>query len=308
MTPLVSVVMPYLRAEATIGRAIDSVLSQTVADVELIAIGDGSTDGSADVVASCAARDARVRPLRLHRNHGPAYARNRAIEAARGAWIAVLDADDWFAPDRLRTLLDAAGDAAVVVDNLMGVDPVDGAATGPVYPSLPPTLTAAALVADAVPGARYNYGYLKPMVQKRFLVGNGLRYDETLRTAEDLLFLLECCVAGATVRTVDRPGYHYRLQVSPTTRRLSATTHSEPTDRAVADALHALSTRHAGRIDAETRDAIAARCAVLHRIADVSTFRHAVFNRRFVDALGLAFRSAQVRGYLWKKLSGASRS
>ncbi|MGH8224077.1 MAG: glycosyltransferase family 2 protein, partial [Woeseiaceae bacterium] len=106
-TPRISVVMPARNAARTIGEAMRSVLAQSCADLELIVCDDASTDDTRRVAASVA--DDRVRILEQARNAGPGAARDRAIEAARGEWIAVIDADDAWAPDRLQRLLDAAG-------------------------------------------------------------------------------------------------------------------------------------------------------------------------------------------------------
>lgn len=96
--PAFSVIMPAYNAEATIERAIRSVLAQTEPDFELVVIDDGSRDATREIVAALAAQDARVRPLALARNGGVAGARNAGLDAARGRYIAFLDADDhWLA-------------------------------------------------------------------------------------------------------------------------------------------------------------------------------------------------------------------
>lgn len=88
--------MPVFNAEATLLRAIDSVLSQAFARLELIAVDDCSSDTSRQVLAQAAAGDARVRVLHLSKNQGVAAARNAGIRLARGTHIAFLDSDDWW--------------------------------------------------------------------------------------------------------------------------------------------------------------------------------------------------------------------
>ncbi|QKT04324.1 glycosyltransferase family 2 protein [Ectothiorhodospiraceae bacterium 2226] len=97
---LVSVVMPAYNAERFIRQAIDSVIGQDYQNLELLVVDDGSTDGTARVVADYVRRDPRVRLLR-QANAGVAAARNAGIAHARGEYIAPLDADDLWFPDML---------------------------------------------------------------------------------------------------------------------------------------------------------------------------------------------------------------
>ena len=100
--PLVSVVMPLYNKEADVGRAIESVLNQTVPDFELIVVNDGSTDQGPEVVRSIS--DARIRVFDQE-NAGVSAARNRGIHESRSDLIAFLDADDEWKPDFLETIL-----------------------------------------------------------------------------------------------------------------------------------------------------------------------------------------------------------
>ena len=97
--PRVSVIVPVFNRAGSIPRALESVAAQTFQDYEIIVVDDGSTDGSADVVERLGL--ARVRLIRSPQNRGAAAARNIGISAASGQWIAFLDSDDFWAPDKL---------------------------------------------------------------------------------------------------------------------------------------------------------------------------------------------------------------
>lgn len=99
--PLVSVVMPAFNAEATIVSAIKSVCAQTMTDWELIVIDDGSTDETCRIVRRMAREDARIRLLYNGENRGTAYSRNRGLALSRGAYVALLDSDDLWRPEKL---------------------------------------------------------------------------------------------------------------------------------------------------------------------------------------------------------------
>lgn len=95
-----SVVVPAYNAEAFIQDTLASVVKQTYRNIEVIVVDDGSTDGTAAIVRSLAARDPRV-VLIQQANAGVAAARNAAIQAARGAFIAPVDADDLWKPEKI---------------------------------------------------------------------------------------------------------------------------------------------------------------------------------------------------------------
>ena len=300
--PRVSVVVPYLRAASTIERALTSVLRQTMSDLEVVTVSDGSTDETSLRIEAMQREDERIRTVAFADNHGPSFARNRGIESARGEWIAVLDADDWYAPDRLQVMLDGVGEASVVVDNLMGVDPVDGSTTGLLFPDMTGALTVEQIVSPDVSGSSYNFGYLKPLIRRSFIDEHGLRYLEHLRTAEDLLLLVECALLAGSIRTVGHAGYFYNLQFSPKTRRRSATSHSLPIDRLVAAALNDLLVERQCTMTEPQIEAVAQRRDRLIEDADISLFRHAVKEGRYSDAMSLLAGSTRVRAYLADKL------
>lgn len=97
--PSVSVIIPTYNREETIARAIQSVLKQTFQDFEIIVVDDGSTDRTRAVVEGFC--DPRIRYLRHEQNRGAAAARNTGIRTARGAYLAFLDSDDEWLPEKL---------------------------------------------------------------------------------------------------------------------------------------------------------------------------------------------------------------
>lgn len=101
MTVLVSIIMPAFNAERFIGASIASVRAQSFEDWELLVSDDGSSDATLAIVSKLAAADPRIRLLRANTNRGAAQARNAAIAAARGRYIAFLDSDDLWKPEKL---------------------------------------------------------------------------------------------------------------------------------------------------------------------------------------------------------------
>ncbi len=100
-----SVVIPVYNAERHLRQCLDSVLAQTLRGLEVICIDDGSTDGSAAILAEYAARDSRIRVL-SQENYGQGAARNRGLEVAQGEYIYFVDADDELAhPDAVERVV-----------------------------------------------------------------------------------------------------------------------------------------------------------------------------------------------------------
>ncbi len=101
--PHISIITPVYNVEKYIHRCIDSILSQTFSDFELILVDDGSPDASGAICEEYAVKDDRI--VVLHQqNRGQAAARNRALDVARGEYIAFVDSDDWVHPQFLEVL------------------------------------------------------------------------------------------------------------------------------------------------------------------------------------------------------------
>lgn len=103
--PQITVVVPVYNAAAFLSRCIDSVISQTFTDWELVLVDDCSTDNSAGIAAGYAGRDSRIRLIRHNENAGPLAARKTAWEKARGTYLTFLDADDTLPADALASLI-----------------------------------------------------------------------------------------------------------------------------------------------------------------------------------------------------------
>jgi succinoglycan biosynthesis protein ExoO len=177
LSPAASVVIAAHQAAAYVQEAIASALAQTRGDVEVIAMDDGSTDGTWGALQDCARRDPRVVPLQQPRRAGPSAARNTAIAQARGRWLAVLDADDLFLPDRLERMIaraEAAG-ADLLGDDLLKQDFGTGAALGRCFGrealTRPGPLPLVELVRRDMPDmvGHAKLGFLQPIIRRRAL-------------------------------------------------------------------------------------------------------------------------------------------
>jgi len=104
--PLVSIITPVYNALRWLPETLAAVHAQTFVNWEHVLVDDGSTDGSLELLETMARRDSRLRVLRATQNGGPSAARNLAIKAARGRFVAFLDADDLWLPEKLSRSID----------------------------------------------------------------------------------------------------------------------------------------------------------------------------------------------------------
>jgi glycosyltransferase involved in cell wall biosynthesis len=225
---LVTVIIPVFNSVSTLDRAIDSVLRQTVHDTEVFIVDDGSRDDSLALAREFAATDHRIEVIALPRNQGKSHAMNMAIAVARGRWIAVLDADDWYEPDRLAILVSEAEAFGVplVADNQYFHDAA--AANRVVRTAFPSRqvhtfLTRETFIMGADPYAEFNYGMLKPVIRGSFVREHGLAYRENARLSEDFLYLVEFLAAGGTGLLVSRPLYHWTQPFGSISRQWTTT-------------------------------------------------------------------------------------
>jgi len=115
----ISVIMPAFNSEDTVGDAIQSVIAQTYTNLELIIVDDGSDDKTCQVIEAFA--DRRIKLIKHDRNKGQGAARNTAIAAASGDWITLIDADDFWAGERLEKLLEPTkhlGSRVMIADDI----------------------------------------------------------------------------------------------------------------------------------------------------------------------------------------------
>ena len=102
-SPLVSVIIPVFNVEEYLEECINSILRQTLTDIEIICINDGSTDSSPDILKKYAEQDRRI-TVYSQDNCGLSAARNLGMRAARGRYTYFIDSDDWLERDALRDL------------------------------------------------------------------------------------------------------------------------------------------------------------------------------------------------------------
>lgn len=190
----ISVIMPSYNKAAYIGETIESVISQTYQNWELIIVDDFSTDGSMSVIS--AYKDERIKIFRNEENKGIADTRNRALNIAKGEYIAVWDADD-LSPDYRFAhevdRLDHDPNISVVYGGCQEIDENDN--YGKLYISPfhnPAFVKANLLVRDIVPNS-------SAMYRRGFIEQNKICYRNNLYGMDDYMLWVECAAKGNIV-------------------------------------------------------------------------------------------------------------
>ena len=228
---LVSVIIPAFNAAAYIEATLRSVAEQTLQDYEVIVVDDCSTDGTAAIVAEAAAADQRIRMIRLARNCGPAQARNTAIAAAKGAWLALLDADDCYMPTRLERLIEIAerNRADMVSDNILLCSAGSAGPSGAMYS--PERIPGISKLSPSVfvwentregSDSRRSFGFMQPIMRREFLQKHGLTYNPGTRFGEDFLLYVGCLLADAQWWLTPEPLYVYNVRANTLTESATA--------------------------------------------------------------------------------------
>lgn len=202
---LISIIMAAYNAEKTIEQAINSVLSQTYTNFELLVVNDCSKDRTVELVKDIVAKDSRVRLISNVKNSGVSYTRKHGLEEAKGDWIAILDSDDAWEPEKLekqielqrRTNADLLFTGSAFMDS--EGHPIDW------YLHVPKEVTYRQLLKQNVLS---NSSALvrKELYAKHYAIGDGMH--------EDFAIWLSILKKGTKAYGVDEPLLIYRIAKS----------------------------------------------------------------------------------------------
>jgi glycosyltransferase involved in cell wall biosynthesis len=206
---LITVIIPAHNQGRYLASAMESVLGQTHAELELIVVNDGSTDDTRDVIRSFT--DARVRYVEQH-NQGLSAARNAGLRGAWGRFVSFLDADDLFLPGKLADLL------AVLTD-----DPEVGLAAGQALPIDEQGHRVGRVFDRPLPADPADLLFGNPLhvgsvLLRRAALDRAGAFDESLRSYEDWDLWLRLARTGSRMGWIDRPVSLYRFHPRQMTR------------------------------------------------------------------------------------------
>lgn len=220
---MVSIIVPVYNGENTLRRCLDSILSQSYQDYEVLIIDDGSTDESVAVCSDYIRKDKRFK-LISKPNQGVSSARNTGISESQGEFITFVDCDDWIEPTMLALMCDKLADETVdMVYMNMFYEYNDGRAIGTLSKSpIHKCDISSYYLAILLPESSLYYNNVRQdhdilgaawgkMIRKRLIDKHNLRFNESLVLSEDSLFYLYAFLKARDVIIDRTPVYHYRI-------------------------------------------------------------------------------------------------
>jgi glycosyltransferase involved in cell wall biosynthesis len=187
--PKISIIIPVYNVEKYLPKCLDSVINQTLEDIEIICINDCSTDGSLTILKEFASKDKRIKIIDFEVNKGVGFARNTGIDKASGEYISFLDPDDWWEPAFAAKTYNkiTENDADIVqfahnryTDKKIQYDIVNK-------------------IQNVINGINYNEYFCDfvnlvwdKIYKTSFIKNNDIKFPLNIHPTEDVLFVLEC--------------------------------------------------------------------------------------------------------------------
>lgn len=209
----ISVIIPVYNAAAFCRRCIQSVLAQSLSEIEIILVNDGSTDDSLNMLREFEQQDHRVVVINSN-NCGVSAARNKGLAIANGEWIAFADADDRMEPQMLQELYDAAirSNAGMAVCNVMQATSENHSA---IRLNLKDEIISyknkAGQAIAQMMSFKFDYANWNKLYRADIIRQNTIRFDEHIHIGEDLLYNLYYLHYIDSIVCVNKPLYHYHI-------------------------------------------------------------------------------------------------
>ena len=207
--PKVTVVIPVFNTEKYLAQCLDSVINQTLRDIEIICIDDGSTDGSLNILLDYAGRDDRITVV-SQKNQGLSAVRNRGITEAKGEYVQFLDSDDMLVPTALENLYAFASenrlDMLFFNARIKNIGGEHGTHAYDLISGISDVLTGDELFAKLREKGHYQTSACMYIVRLDYLRGIDLRFEEGV-LHEDVLFTFICLLKAKRAAKLDEQYY-----------------------------------------------------------------------------------------------------
>ena len=213
--PKVSIIVAIFNAEKYLREALDSVLNQTLFDIECICVDDCSIDNSLAILNEYAKKDSRIKVFSMDKNSGPGVVRNYGLEKATGEYIMILDPDDFLELEACEVAynqISKNNNDLVIFDNYKynQITKVKNVYRNKIIPFLE-YLQESNIKLQNIDKPYFTTGWSVTQIYRRsFLVENNIKYPN-LYLCEDASFMVQAFVKSSSVSILDKPIYNYRV-------------------------------------------------------------------------------------------------
>lgn len=214
--PKISIIVPVYNVKKYLSKCLDSLINQTLKDIEIICVNDGSTDNSLDILNEYAKKDERIVVINKE-NSGPGASRNLGIEKARGGYILFVDADDWIEKRTCEICYKRVKKYQVDMLSFC-VNKVQGNKISPIYyyDIKDEKIISWKDISDKVFKSPFHSWHY--FMKRDFLIKNNIKYPEEIFWCEDVPFVLSCWLKVNDVCFIPDRLYNYVQQQSSITK------------------------------------------------------------------------------------------
>ncbi len=223
--PKMSIIVPVYNAAEFLPECLDSLINQTLKEIEIICVNDGSTDNSLDILNAYAQKDNRIKVL-SQENQGQAIARNKAVTEATGTYIQYVDADDYLEPNACELLytyarfyaLDMLSFSGIEFNHKTRVEFEDAYHTLSWLPEKFPSVFMWNMVNKDMP--KLSVTACLTIYRRMHLLKNQIEWMNKKMVFEDTPYFIESAFKNARIGTIKVPLYHRRIHSEATTHRM----------------------------------------------------------------------------------------
>lgn len=214
--PLVSFIIPVYNTEKYIEATIYSILNQNYKNIEIIAVNDGSTDKSPEILTNIKNNDNRLKIINT-KNQGVSSARNTGIDNANGEWIYFIDSDDLLLPDALSVLLKHKDDD---IDIIMTEIIKSNETNTPFFDGNEKIITHNEFTKEIDKIGWTCFVSVSKFIKRKLIIDNNIRFDTDIEVGEDQVFSLAVSNKAKNTLFVNTPTYEYIIHSESTVHKI----------------------------------------------------------------------------------------
>jgi len=211
--PKVSVIIPVYNVETYLRQALDSVVNQTLSDIEIICVDDCSTDNSLNILKEYALKDSRFVVIEQDKNQGAGVARNRALDIANGEYIMFLDPDDWYELDACEVAYNQIkknNNDLCMYDYIIHCEESGKVSTGSMIKKFDDVLNEKCINISEIKFPFLDSFYtVMHIFNRKYLNDNNIRY-KNCHFGEDAIFYIRALFLSSSFSIIQKPIYNYR--------------------------------------------------------------------------------------------------